>query len=48
MKGKALYMPLRAALTGQTTGPEMARLWALLGTERVRRRLQAGVDQLAA
>ena len=48
VKGKALYMPLRAALTGQTTGPEMARLWALLGTERVRRRLQAGVDQLAA
>ena len=40
-KGKALYMPLRAALTGATHGPEMPRLFALLGSDRARRRLVA-------
>ena len=40
-KGKALFMPLRAALTGDTHGPEMDRLWALLGEGSRRRRLAA-------
>jgi glutamyl-tRNA synthetase len=40
-KGKALYMPLRAALTGATHGPEMDRLWKLLGRERIKQRLDA-------
>ena len=40
VKGKDLFMPLRAALTGEVHGPEMAALWPLLGHERVRRRLQ--------
>jgi glutamyl-tRNA synthetase len=40
-KGKALFMPLRAALTGVTHGPELARLLALIPTELARRRLQA-------
>jgi len=40
-KGKALYMPLRAALTGETHGPEMDRLWKLLGRERIKQRLDA-------
>jgi len=40
-KGKALFMPLRAALTGLTHGPELARLLALMSPELVRRRLQA-------
>ena len=40
-KGKALFMPLRAALTGETHGPELARILALLPPERVRQRLQA-------
>ena len=30
-KGKALFMPLRAALTGVTRGPELAPITALLG-----------------
>ena len=38
-KGKALFHPLRQALTGQDSGPEMARLLPLLGEETVRRRL---------
>lgn len=41
VKGKALFMPLRAALTGEVHGPEMAKLWALMGSERIRDRLQA-------
>jgi len=40
-KGKGLFQPLRAALTGALGGPELAKLLPLLGTERVRRRLQA-------
>lgn len=50
-KGKDLFMPLRAALSGQLSdpecggiwrnGPELARIWALLGAERVRERLRA-------
>ena len=31
-KGKSLYMPLRHAITGQTQGPEMAQVMALLQT----------------
>jgi nondiscriminating glutamyl-tRNA synthetase len=33
--GKALYQPLRAALTGRLDGPEMERLWKLMDPERV-------------
>ncbi len=40
-KGKDLFMPLRAALTGEIGGPEMARLLSLIGAERARRRLAA-------
>ncbi|MGN6500804.1 MAG: glutamate--tRNA ligase [Tsuneonella sp.] len=39
-KGKALFLPLRQALTGQDSGPEMARLLPLLGEDTVRRRLE--------
>lgn len=40
LSGKALFQPLRAALTGELDGPEMARLLPLIGVERARRRLQ--------
>jgi glutamyl-tRNA synthetase len=43
-RGKSLYQPLRAALTGETHGPEMDRLWKLLGAERIRRRLDAAAE----
>ncbi len=43
LKGKNLFMPLRAALTGETHGPELARVIDLMTPERVRRRLQACV-----
>jgi glutamyl-tRNA synthetase len=40
-KGPALYMPLRAALTGVTHGPELGPMVSLLGNDRVRERLVA-------
>ncbi len=40
LKGKALFMPLRAALTGETHGPELARILALLPPAVAGRRLQ--------
>jgi len=39
-KGKNLFMPLRAALTGETHGPELARILALLPPDAVQRRLR--------
>lgn len=47
VKGKALFQPLRAALTGQVYGPQMADLFALIGESRARLRLVAAVDAAA-
>lgn len=44
INGKALYQPLRATLTGELDGPEMARLLPLLGEERARKRLEAALN----
>ncbi len=38
-KGKNLFKPLRAALTGELDGPELAPLLTLMGAERARARL---------
>jgi len=43
-KGRALYHPLRVALTGRETGPEMATLLPLIGRERASARLAAQDD----
>lgn len=43
-KGRALFMPLRVALTGVEHGPEMARLWRLLGCQRMLIRFQQAAD----
>lgn len=40
-KGKALFLPLRLALTGRPSGPDMAALLPLIGEEEARRRLRA-------
>lgn len=42
-RGRALLLPLRAALTGETHGPELARIWELIGVDGVRRRLGAAL-----
>jgi glutamyl-tRNA synthetase len=39
VKGKALFMPLRLALTGREHGPELAPLMPLIGHDKARRRL---------
>ncbi len=44
-KGKALFMPLRLALTGKTHGPEMSRLLPLIGPGRTRSRLLSAAGQ---
>ncbi len=39
-KGRALFHPLRLALTGREKGPEMAAIFPLIGAEKARARLQ--------
>ena len=43
-KGKALFQPLRQALTGMDHGPEMAALLPLIGREGALRRLRPATD----
>jgi glutamyl-tRNA synthetase len=47
-KGKALFLPLRRALTGRDHGPDMAALLPLIGRERAVTRLGARPDSNAA
>jgi len=39
IKGKALFMPLRVALTGETAGPELEKIMSLISQEEIQRRL---------
>ncbi len=39
VKGKALFMPLRQALTGQSHGPEMNKMFVLIGRDKALARL---------
>jgi glutamyl-tRNA synthetase len=43
VKGKALFMPLRLALTGLDHGPELGALLPLIGPERAKVRLSGQV-----
>ncbi|OGQ00179.1 MAG: glutamate--tRNA ligase [Deltaproteobacteria bacterium RBG_19FT_COMBO_46_12] len=43
-KGKGLYAPLRAAVTGKMKGPELAKTLPLLGRERVIRRIKMAIE----
>ncbi|AJY75249.1 glutamate--tRNA ligase [Paenibacillus beijingensis] len=44
-KGKQLFMPIRAALTGQTHGPDLNRTIALLGRDKVTARLSGRLQK---
>jgi glutamyl-tRNA synthetase len=44
-KGRELFHPLRLALTGRESGPEMAGLVAAMGKERAIRRLEAAAKR---
>jgi glutamyl-tRNA synthetase len=41
-KGRALFMPLRIALTGQSHGPQPPVLLRFIGRDQALARLQAG------
>lgn len=43
-KGKDLFAPFRAAVTGKTKGPELARTLPLLGKERIIHRLRMALE----
>src|SRR5690606_22861554 len=43
-KGKALFQPLRLALTGLPSGPEMAALLPLIGEDEARARLRRAAE----
>lgn len=43
VKGKALFQPLRVALTGELHGPEMAHVIELLGKDKIHARLNAAM-----
>jgi len=38
VSGRSLYLPLRAALTGRTHGPELEKVFVLLGKEKILKR----------
>jgi glutamyl-tRNA synthetase len=43
-KGKALFQPLRLALTGRESGPDMRALLPLIGEAEARARLEAAAS----
>jgi len=43
VKGKALFMPLRIALTGQQHGPDFAAIFSLMSVQTIKRRLERGI-----
>ena len=45
VNGKSLFQPLRAALTGELDGPEMAKLLPLIGVERARKRMTQAISE---
>ena len=47
-KGKALFLPLRRALTGVDAGPELGPWLALIGEDCARERLEAAAATPAA
>jgi len=43
-RGKLLFTPLRAGITGKTKGPELAKILPLLGRERIVNRLKMALE----
>jgi len=43
-KGKNLLQPFRAAVTGKTRGPELAKTLPLIGKERIINRLKLALE----
>jgi len=47
LKGKKLFMPIRAMLTGRLAGPEMDQAKPVIGFERCKKRIEYCYDQFA-
>lgn len=45
LKGKALFMPIRAVTTGKAHGPELKRVLSLLGTHLIQERILKAKEQ---
>ncbi|MBI1977483.1 MAG: glutamate--tRNA ligase [Candidatus Omnitrophica bacterium] len=43
-KGKALFMPLRIALTGKEHGPELKRIFPVFGLDRIKKRFERALS----
>lgn len=48
VSGKNLFQPLRAVLTGELHGPEMAKIFELLGEKKIRQRFKNQLDHLGS
>jgi nondiscriminating glutamyl-tRNA synthetase len=46
LKAKELYMPIRAAITGKTSGPELEKIFSILGKESILRRLEQAIQSV--
>jgi len=44
LKAKNLFLPIRAAVTGRTSGPELEKVFAILGRESIVRRLERAIQ----
>jgi nondiscriminating glutamyl-tRNA synthetase len=44
LKAKDLFLPIRAAVTGRTSGPELEKVFAILGKESIVRRLERAIQ----
>lgn len=48
LKGKELFMPIRAAVTGRTRGPELERIFSLLGRNSLLKRVEKALKIIQA
>jgi glutamyl-tRNA synthetase len=46
LKGKKLFMPIRAAITGKLTGPELDKIFAILGRESILKRVDTAIQNV--
>jgi len=46
IKGKFLYMPIRASITGKTHGPELPRVISILGPENCMQRANQTLEYI--
>jgi len=46
LKGRKLFMPIRAAVTGKLTGPELDKIFAILGRESILKRVDTAIKNI--